>query len=424
MIRARHVKLTQDSNQRLLDIRQNEINYYSDFLITFSTLAALCASLIVNTVTQVQAYSTVGLLRGLKSWFWLSCTVTICFGIHCVVVSSVTLVYGLGLALKGPLGSMIRALKGMVRASKIVYTTFLITMVGFVIVNMATFWMVAFTEIALATTFIFIVFVIGIAYHCVEITERFYWKELDQNGTDVDNDLIERANSTAGPDRSSDLDTPNPAMGRNKGKKLNIKPDKKDAYGSETREYDLQEPLVTNDHLAQDHHKVVHDHRSKGQRQGHERWEGNATDKNDEDLHLDADEDVYYEGSLSVKSAGGSLLSFGTRSYHWDRYYVVLSRHYMWFYSDKEAYDRLPEEPVKTRPIDISEFDVVPVKDSKTYFNLEAKASNEVVGTEEDDADAGSLKLKNWELRSDTSAEKVEWLRVLALATAKTQKRR
>ena len=130
MFRALQSKLYQDSNQQLLEIRTSEVTYYSNYFTTYSSLAALCASLIVNTVTQVQAYSYESPLA-LKAWFWLSCSITICAGIHCTVVASVALVYGLGLTLKGPLGSMIRAIRGMAKASRIVLPTFMLAMFGF-----------------------------------------------------------------------------------------------------------------------------------------------------------------------------------------------------------------------------------------------------------------------------------------------------
>ena len=131
MYQASIQKLYQDSNLLLLSIRQSEINYYTNYFNTFSNVAALCASLMINTATQVQAYSYSTVCRPLKTWFWMSCVITICVGVHCTVVSCIALVYGVGLALKGPLGSMIRAVKGMDKASKIVLTTYIITMIGF-----------------------------------------------------------------------------------------------------------------------------------------------------------------------------------------------------------------------------------------------------------------------------------------------------
>ena len=119
MLKAKQAGLLQRANVQLLDIRNSEIKYYQNYFTVYSELAALCASLIVNTVTQVQAYEY-EVERLLKSWFWISCTLTIVFGIHCTITASVSLVYGLGLAIKGPLGSMVRAIKGMEKASKIV----------------------------------------------------------------------------------------------------------------------------------------------------------------------------------------------------------------------------------------------------------------------------------------------------------------
>ena len=128
MYQAQTQLLYQSTNDMLTQIRQSEIGYYQNFLSVFSLLSSLCASLMINTITQIQAYSYTGLAPGLKTWFWMSCVITICVGVHCTVVSSITLVYGIGLALKGPLGSMIRAVKGMDKASKTVLTTYLLTM--------------------------------------------------------------------------------------------------------------------------------------------------------------------------------------------------------------------------------------------------------------------------------------------------------
>ena len=135
MYKANNQLLYQSTNDMLTQIRQSEIDYYTGYFSTFTSIAALCTSLTINTVTQIQAYSYTGLPRALKTWFWLSCVVTICVGVQCSIISSITLVYGVGLSLKGPLGSMIRAIKGMGKSSKKALTCYMMTLFMYGTIN-------------------------------------------------------------------------------------------------------------------------------------------------------------------------------------------------------------------------------------------------------------------------------------------------
>lgn len=56
----------------------------------------------------------IGCDRGFKTFFWLSSAFSISFSMHCLLLGSMVIVFAPGLAIRGPLGSMVRAVDGMI----------------------------------------------------------------------------------------------------------------------------------------------------------------------------------------------------------------------------------------------------------------------------------------------------------------------
>lgn len=130
MLKANQQFVLQSANQQLLAIRQNEIDYYSNYFGTFGFISALLVGFTISSLTQVLSM-TANVPRLVKSWYWISCTFTIACGIHCVVTTAVISVFGLGLSINGPLGSMVRSIRGMIQEETAIFNSFILTVIAF-----------------------------------------------------------------------------------------------------------------------------------------------------------------------------------------------------------------------------------------------------------------------------------------------------
>lgn len=130
MQKAKQAVLLQSTNQQLIEIRQSEIDYFVSCFSTYGIQCVVIAGVQLNSVQQVLP-ENLSIPRWLKTWFWISCTMTIALCCHVLIVTSVAIVFGPGLALRGPLGSMMRAVNGLVVEHRHIYTSYVWTFVWF-----------------------------------------------------------------------------------------------------------------------------------------------------------------------------------------------------------------------------------------------------------------------------------------------------
>ena len=134
--------LVQNANQDVLAIRQAEINYFSTFFNTFSVQAALLAGFVLNSLNDNE-YDRFAGHQIADYVYWTFSAVLFAAALHCILTTVFCTVYGMyysvhlffiyflhyyflpnyyfrfdklgaGLALRGPIGSMVKAVDGMV----------------------------------------------------------------------------------------------------------------------------------------------------------------------------------------------------------------------------------------------------------------------------------------------------------------------
>ena len=111
MQRAEQELLLQNSNQEVLAIRQQELTYFSTFFNSFSLQAALLAGFVLNSLNDNEYDRFAG--HQLADYvYWIFSAVLFAAALHCILTTVYCTVYGAGLALRGPVGSMIRAVDG------------------------------------------------------------------------------------------------------------------------------------------------------------------------------------------------------------------------------------------------------------------------------------------------------------------------
>ena len=159
MIHAGQQALFQNQNQRLLGIRQAEMDYFNNFYTNFATQSALLLGFAMNTMTNVvQIVDFYENSEGLKEVFFVSGTFCFCTMMHTLLCSVFVIVFAPNLALHGPLGSMVRAVDGMVSEQDQIFLSFILSLVFFTINTVVAFWFFMSNTIAwvcAALTFVF-----------------------------------------------------------------------------------------------------------------------------------------------------------------------------------------------------------------------------------------------------------------------------
>ena len=130
MLQAKQQKLLQTSNQILILIRTMEVEYFLNYFSQYNALSGLIAGFQLVSITQVvvQQYNCA---RFIKSCYWVSTAASFIPSIHCLLTTSFLIVYGPNLAIRGPLGSMKRAIDGMVVEQKEVFYSFILALITF-----------------------------------------------------------------------------------------------------------------------------------------------------------------------------------------------------------------------------------------------------------------------------------------------------
>jgi hypothetical protein len=110
MLKAQQNQLAQTANIDVVNIRTAEIEYFVQFFTNFGTQCALIAGFQLSSISQVD---TAGSSRYAANLYWISSAMCICLSLHVLLCSVYSTVFGQGLALRGPAGSMVRAVNGM-----------------------------------------------------------------------------------------------------------------------------------------------------------------------------------------------------------------------------------------------------------------------------------------------------------------------
>lgn len=127
MIKANQGQLLQATNVALVGLRQAEISYFSTFFSSFGTQSAVLAAMAINSATNILGLvnSTCGI--GWIYFFWVSTTLAFIFACRLLISTAFLSNYGQGLALRGPLGSMVIAIDGMVQEQEEIVRAFVLT---------------------------------------------------------------------------------------------------------------------------------------------------------------------------------------------------------------------------------------------------------------------------------------------------------
>ena len=369
MLRVEQNALIQEANLQLLNIREIELGYFSDIWSIIGILNGIIAGYCISAVTQLDAIGAD--VPDWEKWvLWISSCLCMLTSLHGLLTTTFANVYGTGLGLRGPSGSMVRAVDGMVKENDAIFVSFIITIVLFQFVNMGSVFMVSYVEAGYFCGAIFMGFIYVWYYYCIRIFNRFKIYDIQASWTDkpegpeilaeskssISNDEIKISedNISAASSNQSEDDA-------NRMKLKNKRSSILQVFGFVKKDNGQNAPQSTGSYVP----PVMHEQQNN------------------------------MDGYLTFKEVKkGKIFSAEA----WTRQYFVVRGSDMYYYKKKEDYLRNPGKSVKNRPISLIGFRMnTGVTDNGTYeINLQP---NE----EEDD------ERKGWSFRCDTVEEMQAW---------------
>ena len=162
----------------LISIRKSEISYFANFFTTFSIQSALIVGTIVSTISQTPVQHVHPDLETtappfFRYVYFIATALSFVCAMNGLLSTIFINIFGLGLALRGPPGSMVRAVEGMVEEQLQVLISFVVTIVFFMLMTVGMFFEVMNETIAPVASVI-IMCSMGITYHfSLRIYNRF-----------------------------------------------------------------------------------------------------------------------------------------------------------------------------------------------------------------------------------------------------------
>eukprot|EP01031_Cornospumella_fuschlensis_P040688 gene40688-49610_t len=176
MFRADQQVVAQEANINLVNIRYMEIQYFTNFFGNFGTQCFILAGLIGGSISQVPQ------LNGDATCPYFFVILYNSNAAACVALATMSLlgsvficVYGEGLAIRGPLGSLVKVIDGMVQEQRFAVNLFVGTMVTFVLQMVGMSWIMMDQANAIVSTVIILCWAFYTYHAALRIYNRFWW---------------------------------------------------------------------------------------------------------------------------------------------------------------------------------------------------------------------------------------------------------
>ncbi len=140
MLSAENVALENRAIRLMLQIREKELNYITNKYNAMGTQAALVGGFTVTTLTSITISENIPLI--VRWLFFAFSSISLSCSISCILNATFVTVWGPGLALRGPRGSMAKAYYGMVYEQKQIFTSFVAAIVFFALQSIVAFWII------------------------------------------------------------------------------------------------------------------------------------------------------------------------------------------------------------------------------------------------------------------------------------------
>lgn len=417
---ANQKQLSQTINQGVLGIRQSEIDYYSNLCRVFGSQAALIGGFTYGNLAQ-NTFNTSGRYsETYRAVYYTLASATIGLSIHLILVTMLVQVYGPGLSINGPLGSMTRAAQGMKIESNEIIFVWLLLMLSFVLATVFLFYAVMKFWEALTATLIFVIAARFWYYYNERIYLRFYWDDDDNGGAwNPSDELVDGMEEPTLPAafRKKNSSKTTTAGGSSNDVEKNSSPNTttaKKKKGVDFFSYLFKTPFSEEQGRNSNNITSVSG--------GTDNNNGEMNEDNQEiyDNHAGANMIVVTEGYLTISSSSSSSEAQSTGSSatieQWSRrYLILLPRGFMYIYKTRQSYRKDSTAPIYTRPLRLSDFYIRVTnekkEDDKTLKTNVFQVS--LVPRENESFDEGTSFRNHWLLRCDTEEELHIWTQCL-----------
>ena len=197
MLSAEHYALEHRAVQALLDIRQREVSYMTERFNSIGTQSSLIGGFVVAQLTAIQPGSDPNTLEGIKQVFWGASAISLACSVHCILNSTFAAVWGPGLALRGPTGSVSRAYWSMVNERKHIMVAYVASLLFFVLQTIMGFYIMD-EKVGFSTSSVFatVTMTLGSMYSLwtlFRMSRRFFFSDLGGSmGRELDGDTMVR----------------------------------------------------------------------------------------------------------------------------------------------------------------------------------------------------------------------------------------
>jgi len=288
------------------------------------------------TFTQFVKKDTNFGLEAFNFIYFAFTALTMAIGVHVIFSTVLLTVFGSGLAIIGPLGSMARSAKGLQMEQEHVIISFIAMMLSFALSTVLVFWVIMDYPPAFICTSTFLVSAYMWYSTCERMYLRFYWNKEDSGW--------QRRNNEGDDDDIDDDDEPKlPEIG-------NTEADTVELSATATSKDKKKTSFFTTLKKRVGINSVTTYNTDNATGSGSLPSElGSGTGK----------KSVMTEGYLSIKRESESAGQVQENSTKWKRQYFVLFRNgCLYTYRTRLDYRNDPSSPKYTRPIKISEYSV------------------------------------------------------------------
>lgn len=127
MLKVQKQLQLQETNVQLIEIRRMELNYYYNYFTVFGDVGALLTGFLFGTLTQIlgEYLTIVNPARWLKDLYWISAVISMLCGMHIMLHTTTSVVFGQGKTLYGKVGAVIEVIEGFKAEETVVIRVFI-----------------------------------------------------------------------------------------------------------------------------------------------------------------------------------------------------------------------------------------------------------------------------------------------------------
>lgn len=332
MFRAKQQQLFQETNVELVQLRHMEITYHFTVNSAIGTQAALIGGFVYGLFTQ-NIPSDYVYTKPFLSAYYITSTITIFASIHIVMNTMLIQIFGPGLALHGPAGSMVKAAETMRDEQQQIVTSFFVMMTFFALATLLCFWAVMDYTSASISSFLFFVAARQWVFYSNRVYRRLYF-----DSSRIDTIFADVLNA----DPVEPVIASKPVLRRNE----DVETHRQSVVLDESRRSSAVNVM----------YNALFRNKKTGNQSGEAKEEGVEIRTSETFSKVHEAKDIAMEGYLQKK---GSSRDIGKKWSSWERrYYILNFAGILAPYASRQEYSSGSASSLRERPLDIEDFNV------------------------------------------------------------------